>query len=161
MGRSDIVKKIMADIFEDDIVIASTGFISREVYKYDRPLNFYMMGSMGNALAIGIGLALNTKKRVVVINGDGSVLMSLGTMLTAKKLNLSNLIHYIIDNNCHESTGGQSTVSNLLDFHQLMRNVVVYKCGKDSTVPPRIDLSPKQITERFKCAVTDLNNKQV
>lgn len=161
MTRSAVIKKIMSDIFENDIVIASTGFISREVFKYDRPLNFYMMGSMGNALGIGIGLAMHTKNRVVVINGDGSVLMSLGTMITAKKLNLPNLVHYIIDNNCHESTGGQPTVSNLIDFHHMMRNVIVYKCTKDETTPPRITLSPKEITERFKRAVSDLNNKQV
>jgi thiamine pyrophosphate-dependent acetolactate synthase large subunit-like protein len=159
MIRTDVVKRIMSDIFEDDIVIASTGFISREVYKYDRPLNFYMMGSMGNALAIGIGLAMHTKHRVVVINGDGSVLMSLGTMLTAKKLNLPNLIHYIIDNDCHESTGGQPTHAHLIDFRHLSRNVIVYSCNKDQSVPPRIDLTPKQLTERFKSALQSLDNK--
>ncbi len=153
MTRSDIVKQIMSDINGNDIVVASTGFISREVFKYDRPLNFYMMGSMGNALAIGLGIAMHVKRRVIVINGDGSVLMSLGTMLTAKRLNLQNLCHYILDNNCHESTGGQKTVSDLIDFRHLSKNVIVYKIGKDSTVPPRITLSPKQITDRFKNAL--------
>ena len=156
MTRSDIVKKIMLDLFDDDIVIASTGYISREVFKYDRDLNFYMMGSMGNALAIGIGLAMHVKQRVIVINGDGSVLMSLGTMITAKKMNLTNLVHYILDNNCHESTGCQPTASNLIDFRHLCKNVILYKIGKDESVPPRITLSPKEITERFKNAILRL-----
>ena len=154
MTRLECVKKIFQDVNDDDIVIVSTGLISREVFGYkDRPLNFYMMGSMGNALAIGIGLAMNIKNRVIVINGDGSVLMSLGTLLTAKKLRLNNLVHYIIDNNCHESTGGQKTVSNLIDFRHLSHNVIVYKTIKDETIPARITLSPKQITERFKNAI--------
>ena len=60
MTRLECVKKIFQDVNDDDIVIVSTGLISREVFGYkDRPLNFYMMGSMGNALAIGIGLAMH------------------------------------------------------------------------------------------------------
>ncbi len=161
MNRSDIVKSIMKDVGEDDIVIASTGFISREVFKYDRSLNFYMMGSMGNALAIGIGIAMNIKKRVIVINGDGSVLMSLGTMLTAKRLSLPNLIHCIIDNNCHESTGRQKTCSDLIDFRHLSKNVIVYKSNIDQSIPPRITLSPKEITERFKNAIACIGHKSI
>ena len=91
MTRSDIVKYILRDIPEDCIVVSSTGFISREVFaNNDRPLNFYMMGSMGNALAFGIGIALKVKQKVVVINGDGSALMSLGTFLTAERLRKDN-----------------------------------------------------------------------
>ena len=153
MNRSDSVKRIMDNVGDTDIVIASTGYISRETFKYDRDLNFYMMGSMGNALAIGLGIAMNVKNRVVVINGDGSVLMSLGTMVTAKKMNLPNLVHYILDNNCHESTGGQPTSSHFLDFRHLCKNVIVYKCYKDATVPPRITLKPWEITKRFKDAI--------
>ena len=165
MTRSDIVKYILADLNEDAIVVASTGFISREVFKQaDRPLNFYMCGSMGNALSIGIGLALKLKQPVLVINGDGSALMSLGSMLTAedlrKKNRLNNLVHYIIDNNCHESTGGQRTVSHLINFAHLFKNTIVYKVSKDSTVPPRITLSPSQITERFKNALLRQQEQQ-
>lgn len=159
MKRTDIVKKIMSELFEDDIVIASTGYISREVFKYDRPLNFYMQGSMGNALAIGLGLAFNVRQRVIVINGDGSALMSLGSMVTAKKARLHNLVHYILDNGCHESTGGQPTNSNLVDFHYLGKNVVVYKMGKDESIPPRITLTPEQITKRFKSEILRLQKQ--
>ena len=161
MTRSDIVKKIMANINDSDIVVASTGFISREVYSQkDRPLNFYMMGSMGNALAIGIGLALNTDNKVYVINGDGSALMSLGTMVTAKSLRLTNLWHYIIDNNCHESTGGQKTASDSIHFPYLNIDTTVYHCSRDINVPPRIEISGKNITKRFRNAFKIISDKQ-
>lgn len=162
MTRTDCIKEILENIQETDILISSTGYISREVFKQkDRPLNFYMMGSMGNALAIGLGIALNVKERVIVINGDGSVLMSLGTMVLIKKYKPHNLHHYIIDNNCHESTGCQPTVSNYVSFVALSNNVTIYKSIPDDTVPPRITLSPKQIKERFKSAIENIGYKQV
>lgn len=150
----------MADLQDDDIVVASTGYISREVYRQkDRDLNFYMMGSMGNALAIGLGIAMNVSQRVFVISGDGSALMGLNQMVTASQMNLSNLIHIIIDNECHESTGGQPTASKNVDFKSLYRNTLVYKCeGKDS-IPPRIELAPHEITRRFMYAIRDIGIK--
>jgi len=82
-----------------EIIISTTGMISRELCAVkDRPENFYMMGSMGNALGIGLGIAINSKHKVIVISGDGAALMSLGTMVLHKKLNPANLKHYILDN---------------------------------------------------------------
>lgn len=160
MKRSVIVEKIFKDVMETDIVIACTGYISREVFaSFDRPLNFYMMGSMGAALSIGMGLALNISNRVIVINGDGSALMGLGSMVTAKKLRLHNLVHYILDNNAHESTGGQRTSSHLIDFRHLCPNTIVYKIDRDNPEPPRITLEPKQITERFRNAILRLQKQ--
>ena len=74
MECSEIVKSIMDGVQVDDIVIASTGFISREVYRQkDRPLNFYMQGSMGCALGIGIGVSMNVSQRVFVIKKKVSI----------------------------------------------------------------------------------------
>lgn len=160
MNRTEIVKEIMSNIKDGDVVVSSTGYISREVYRYDRDLNFYMMGSMGNALAIGIGIALNYKGKVYVINGDGSALMGLGSLVTAQSLNLENLHHFIIDNHCHESTGGQKTSSIFSRFEDLHKNTIVFEADKDSNIPPRITLSCKQITERFKNAMLRIKEKQ-
>jgi phosphonopyruvate decarboxylase len=159
MTRTAYVKNIMGKVDKDDIVIASTGFISREVFKYDRPLNFYMMGSMGNALAIGIGLAMNVKQKVIVIEGDGAALMGLSSMVTAEKYDLGNLEHIILDNECHESTGGQPTSSYCIDFVSIRPSTKVFYCEVSPYVPPRITLSPKQITARFKNAIAALGNK--
>ncbi len=153
MRRIEAIKKIM-DKVTDEIVISSTGMISREVYLVkDRARNFYMLGSMGSALAIGLGVALNSEYKVIVISGDAAVLMSLGTVILHKKLNPPNLKHYILDNNCHSSTGGQSTCSDVIDFSKLAPNTVVIKVSKEKGTAPRIPLSPKQIKRRFMNAV--------
>lgn len=159
MTRLEVVKSIMEDLLDDDIVIASTGYISREVYKQkDRDLNFYMQGSMGNALGIGIGVAMNVLQRVFVISGDGSALMGLGSMVTAQSMDLNNLYHIIIDNGIHDSTGGQPTSSSYVDFQKLYKRTMVYKIDEDSCVPERIPLNPVEITYRFINAIKSLNN---
>jgi len=151
MKRIDAIKQIMDKVKEEDIVIASTGMIAREVYQVkDRDRNFYMMGSMGNALSIGIGMALNRPDLLVfVINGDASVLMSLGTLVTHTKLCPPNLFHIILDNNCHASTGGQKTSSDKIEFTELAPNTYVLNIDKAKGDAPRIPLSGKQIKERF------------
>ena len=91
MKRIEVIKNIM-DKVKGELIITSTGMISREVYfTKDRLQNFYVTGSMGSSLGIGIGLALNTDKNVIVIAGDGDLLMSLGTMVLMNKLKLRNL----------------------------------------------------------------------
>ena len=150
MNRIDAITKIMEGV-KDELIISTTGMISRELYAVcDRPGNFYMMGSMGCALGIGLGLALNLESRVIVISGDASALMSLGTMALHKKLNPPNLKHYILDNRCHSTTGGQPTCSDAVDFQNLAPNTVIMKISSEKGDVPRIPLSPKQITERFK-----------
>lgn len=154
MKRIDAIRKIMNGI-KDKAVISSAGMISREVYAVrDRPRNFYMMGSMGSALGIGLGVALNSKHKVIVISGDASALMSLGTLTLHRKLNPENLQHYILDNGCHSSTGGQSTCSDAVDFSKLAPNTKVIRVSKEKGNAPRIPLSLKQIKERFKNAIS-------
>ena len=158
MNRNEAIKKILRNVEDQDIIITSTGMTSRELYNIkDRPLNFYMMGSMGNALAIGLGMALNTDRKVIVINGDASALMSLGTMVTHNKLRPNNLYHYILDNNCHASTGGQATASDKVNFSKLAPNTIVYSIIKEPNKAPRIPFTGKEITARF----TEAINKEV
>jgi len=152
MERICAVKNIM-DSVTDEIIIASAGMISREVYATkDRPRNFYVQGSMGAALGIGIGVALNIKKNVIVIAGDGEVLMSLGTLVLMKKLNLPNLELIILDNNSYQSTGGQKTVSDAIDFRLLCYCKVIF-CGDSKKDVPRIDIEHKEIKMRFMEAI--------
>jgi len=140
---------------KDEIVVSTTGMISRELYAVkDRPRNFYMMGSMGNALGIGLGIAVNSKHKVIVMSGDASVLMSLGTLVLHKKLNPLNLKHYILDNRCHSSTGGQLTCSDVIDFSKIAPNTEVIKVSPEKGNTSRIPLSPRQIIRRFKNAIS-------
>jgi thiamine pyrophosphate-dependent acetolactate synthase large subunit-like protein len=139
----------------DEAVITSTGMISREVHAVkDRSANFYMMGSMGCALAIGLGLAHSRPDlKVIVISGDGAALMSLGTMVLHQKLNPPNLTHYILDNNCHATTGGQQTVSNYIAFDWFAPRTIVYKVTNEKGDAPRIPFTPAEIRRRFKHAI--------
>jgi thiamine pyrophosphate-dependent acetolactate synthase large subunit-like protein len=150
MKRIDAVKQIMDNI-TDELVITSTGKISREAFFIkDRPANFYVMGSMGASLGVGIGLALHTKRKVHVIAGDGDILMSLSTLVLMNKLKLPNLKLTILDNNCFEATGGQKTVSDAVDFTKICpNNCEVIKVDSTKSEVPRINLSHKEIMERF------------
>lgn len=144
------------DKISSEFVITSTGTISREVFNYkDRTKNFYVMGSMGATLGIGLGLALNTKKRVIVIAGDGDILISLGTLILANKLKLKNLKLYILDNNSYASTGCQPTCSDSVDFSKIT-DCEVIKVKAVKTDAPRISLSPQEISERFYNVVNNL-----
>ncbi len=149
------IKRIL-DRIGDELLITSTGTISREVFNYkDRPENFYVMGSLGATLGVGLGLALNIEKDVVVIAGDGDILMSLGTLVLMNKLKLKNLKLYIIDNNSYASTGCQPTCSDSVDFNKIA-DCKVLKVKSAKTDAPRISLSPQEIRERFYNAVNNI-----
>ena len=101
-----------------DVVVATTGYTGRELYAAgDRPNQYYMVGSMGCAASLGLGLALvRPDRRVIVLDGDGALLMRLGALATAGHYRPDNMIHVLLDNGMHESTGGQATVSGTMDF---------------------------------------------
>lgn len=100
------------------VVIASTGYTGRELYAIeDRPNQFYMAGSMGCATSLALGLSLTRPDlRVVAIEGDGAALMRMGNYATLGGYGRENLFHLLLDNEMHESTGGQSTVSAGMSF---------------------------------------------
>jgi len=154
MTRKDAIEKFMANVKDSDIVVSSTGMVSRDLYAVkDRDLNFYMQGSMGNALSIGLGLALNTERFVYVLNGDGSALMNLGSLVTCEKLQPKNLLHIILDNNAHNSTGGQPTASDYVDFENIYKNTIVVSVENTPSDSGRIPLSCEEIKNRFMEAI--------
>lgn len=101
------------DALGDALVVAANGFPSREACAYaDRPENFYMLGSMGLASAIGLGLALaRPARRVVVLDGDGNLLMNLGVVANVASLAPPNLLHVVFDNEVYGSTGNQRSAA--------------------------------------------------
>jgi phosphonopyruvate decarboxylase len=100
------------------VVIATTGYTGRELYALtDRANHFYMVGSMGCASAFGLGLALaRPDLHVVIVDGDGAALMRMGNFATLGYYRPPNLSHLLLDNEAHDSTGGQTTVSAGVDF---------------------------------------------
>jgi phosphonopyruvate decarboxylase len=107
--------------FQDStLVVASTGMVSRDLQTAgDRQRNFYMVGSMGLASAIALGLASSQEEPVVVVDGDGSCLMRLGSLPTTGRYGPENLLHVVLDNGTHSSTGGQRTAAANVDFPEL------------------------------------------
>ena len=109
MIRSDVLKEI-APILRDHLVICNIGLPSQELHLIDdQPTNFYMLGTMGLSSSIGLGVALAQDKKVISIDGDGSVLTNLGTLPTIANNVSDNLILLIIDNGSYGSTGDQPT----------------------------------------------------
>ncbi|NBI28678.1 phosphonopyruvate decarboxylase [Chengkuizengella marina] len=100
------------------IQIATTGKTGRELYEIeDAYNNLYMVGSMGCVSSLGLGLALSRPdNNIVVLDGDGSLLMRMGCLATNGYNNPTNMLHILLDNHAYESTGAQSTVSHNVDF---------------------------------------------
>jgi thiamine pyrophosphate-dependent acetolactate synthase large subunit-like protein len=116
--RYQAIEAVLSHIRDGDLVVSTTGMISRELFTLDdRPGNFYMIGSMGLASAMGLGLAVQAPdKRVFILEGDGSALMSLGTLPLIASEAPANLVHIILDNEAYESTGGQPSISANFDL---------------------------------------------
>ncbi|MEA1944382.1 MAG: sulfopyruvate decarboxylase subunit beta [Euryarchaeota archaeon] len=111
MKRIDVIETI-AEELTDELVICNLGYPSRELYALkDRETHFYMLGSMGLASSIGLGLALAQPRKVVVLDGDGSLLMNLGSLATIANHAPENYLLIILDNRCYGSTGCQSTAT--------------------------------------------------
>lgn len=108
----------------DTVLLATTGKTGRELYEVeDAANNFYMVGSMGSISSIGLGLALNNDKKVIAIDGDGALLMRMGNLATNAHYGPKNFLHLLIDNNIHDSTGGQFTVAANIDFVQAAASI--------------------------------------
>lgn len=174
MARYEAIEEIMKNI-DDELIVCNIGFPSRELYEInDRDENFYMIGSMGLASSIGLGLALaRPDKNIVVIDGDGSLLMNMGSLVTVFANNPSNLTWIVIDNGAYGSTGNQDTYAQELDLVEIAKSVgfknsynfkdidlkevitsenasfIVYNTEAGNSSAPIIDLTPIEIKKRF------------
>ena len=178
MARREAIEDIM-NYIDDEIVVCNIGFPSRELYDIkDRDENFYMIGSMGLASSIGFGLALaSPDKDVVVIDGDGSVLMNMGSLVTIFANNPKNLTWIVIDNGAYGSTGNQDTYAQVIDLCEIANGIgvknsfkfedidlseiiksddasfIVYETEPGNSKAPIIDLDPVTIKNRFMDAI--------
>jgi phosphonopyruvate decarboxylase len=117
-SRTEALKVINAARDDRTVQLATTGKTGRQLFEIeDAPNNLYMVGSMGCVSSLGLGLALSRPDfDIVVIDGDGSALMRMGSLATNGTYGPPNLLHVVLDNNAHDSTGGQSTVSHNVNF---------------------------------------------
>ena len=116
-SRARLLEALLACVPADAAIIATTGKAGRELFTLaDRPQHLYQVGSMGCAAGMGLGVALTTQRRTIVLDGDGAALMKLGTQATIGACAPASLLHILLDNGVHDSTGGQPTVSPHVDF---------------------------------------------
>jgi len=116
--KRDYLAALQHAATDRDVFVSTTGYTSRELYALDdRPNQLYVVGAMGCVSSVGLGLALaRPDVRVTVIDGDGSALMRLGALPAIGYQRPPNLLHIVLDNGMHESTGGQFTVSASVDL---------------------------------------------
>lgn len=133
MIMRDGINKLVS-VLKDELVVCANGFISRDTFNaQDRPLNFYMLGSMGQASSIGLGVALaRPDKKVVIFDGDGNLLMNLGILTMIGAIRPRNLVHVVFDNECYDSTGGQAAFSSSVDLSSVARSCGIETYRKDS-----------------------------
>ncbi len=115
--RAALLEQVLASLPADVPVVVTTGKAGRELFTLqDRAQHLYQVGSMGCAGPMGLGVALTTGRRTLVLDGDGAALMKLGAMATIGAYRPPGLVHVVLDNGVHDSTGGQATVSASVDF---------------------------------------------
>ena len=141
ISRTEALQRILSQTPpEKYVVIATTGYTGRELFALeDRPNQLYMVGSMGCASSLGLGLSLaRPDLQVVVIEGDGAALMRLGNLATVGTYGSGNFTHIILDNEAHDSTGAQATVSGNVSFAQ-MASACGYSLALEGTDPKLLD----------------------
>jgi len=175
MKRIDIIRRIAV---QDGFIVCNIGFPARELFSVqDRPENFYMLGSMGLASSVGLGLAMTQPEPVYVIDGDGALLMNLGSLATIAREAPSNLCLIVIDNGVYGSTGNQPTaraagtdiaalaraagckhvidatderqLQDVLDGFSCGLTVIVVQAEAGNAEVPIIERSPVEIKDRF------------
>lgn len=116
-SRLAMLELVLTAIPDEVPIIVTTGKTGRELFTLaDREQHLYQVGSMGCASPMGLGVALTTGGRTVVLDGDGAALMKLGSLATIGAYRPAGLLHVILDNGVHDSTGGQATASPSVDF---------------------------------------------
>ena len=115
--RLALLERILATVPTTLPIVVTTGKAGRELFTLaDREQHLYQVGSMGCASPMGLGIALTTGRKTLVIDGDGAALMKLGSLATIGAYRPEGLVHVLLDNGVHDSTGGQATVSAMVDF---------------------------------------------
>lgn len=124
MTRQDAITTIMTILSQDDGVVATTGLISREIFeKYDSERNIYIPGSMGLASSVGLGIAISSDRRIIVVDGDSSILMNLGSMVTIGNACPQNLLHIVLDNGAFGSCSEEKSMSDSAKLDKLAETV--------------------------------------
>lgn len=157
LGREEAIKIVVDKLRDDDIVVSTTGMISRELFEYREAKHqghahdFLTVGSMGHASQIALGIALQKpERRVVVFDGDGALLMHMGGMAIIGDYAPKNLVHIVFNNGAHDSVGGQPTVGQKIDVEAIAKAV-----GYADVISVDSQMSLMAAMNHVNCAVID------
>jgi len=129
LDKEFFLKNLLESLPSKTKIISSTGYTSRELmylrekHKFKNTSDFYMVGGMGHTSSVSLGYSLSTKNKTICIDGDGSLLMHLGSIKTLGTFAKKNLKYILLNNNTHESVGGQNTYSNNINFEKLSKSL--------------------------------------
>lgn len=121
LTRLEVISTMKEELVDKALFISTTGYPSRDSFTAKDTPDLYIVGSMGHAFSIALGVAPYTKKKVVVFDGDGSSLMHVGGLASFNPIKHKNIVYTILDNEMYESTGGQPTVSRNVNFVSLAK----------------------------------------
>lgn len=130
MSREEAIQTVVAALGEKDCVVSTTGMISRELFEYRAAMSqgherdFLTVGAMGHASQIALGIALEQpNRRVWCFDGDGAVIMHMGSLAIVASKEPKNYIHVVFNNGAHDSVGGQPTVGLKIDLPSVAKAV--------------------------------------
>lgn len=130
MSREEAIQTVTAALGEKDCIVSTTGMISRELFEYRAAINqgherdFMTVGSMGHASQIALGIAIaQPHRRIWCFDGDGAIIMHMGSMAIVASKKPKNYIHVVFNNGAHDSVGGQPTVGLNIDLPRIARAV--------------------------------------
>ena len=129
VDKENFFKTLLETLDNKSKIISSTGYNSREImhirkkYQLKKSKDFYMVGGMGHTSSVALGYSLSTNKKTICVDGDGSFLMHLGSIKTAGTFANKNFKYILLNNNTHDSVGGQSTYAKDINFEKLSKSL--------------------------------------
>ena len=129
LDKEIFLKKLLENLNKNTKIISSTGYNSRELMylrekcKFKKTKDFYMVGGMGHTSSVALGYSLSAKNKTICIDGDGSLLMHLGSIKTLGTFANKNLKYVLLNNNSHDSVGGQKTYAKDVNFEKLSKSL--------------------------------------
>tara|TARA_B100000963_G_scaffold144100_1_gene125553 strand:- start:7432 stop:8529 length:1098 start_codon:yes stop_codon:yes gene_type:complete len=129
LNKEFFLKSLLENLPSKSKVISSTGYNSRELiylrkkYKFKKGRDFYMVGGMGHTSSVALGCSISNSNKTFCIDGDGSLLMHLGSIKTVGTFASKNFKYILLNNNSHDSVGGQNTYSQNINFKILSKSI--------------------------------------
>lgn len=148
MKRADAIESIVNALPQSAVIVSALGFISRDLFALlpESDRIFCCMGSMGSVAPFTLGLAMAGNRKIVGIEGDGSLLMNLGSLVTIKRYGTPMLTLIVVDNRCYESTGGQPSQPATLLLENIPRSIGLdtHVCGTPADIEQLLRVPMKE-----------------